>query len=127
MVDIMGFAREVRDMVHEFSLCMDGILAPHREKHKIDGDYDGPPPTVALLATNKQVRDEALPILFSKNTRRISSKATTLSERCFCDPTDNLNSGTDPEYDHNKFRSRCTCFNHFKCSRAHGKASPGRH
>ena len=100
MVGFMEFPREVRDMVYGFSLCVDGILAPYREKYKIDGDYDGPPPTVALLATNKQIRDEALPVLFGKNTWRVSSKATALSERCYRDPTGDPNSAPDPDYDH---------------------------
>jgi len=77
----MGFPREVRDMVYEHALCVDGVLAPCEEIFKVNGDYRGPPPTVALLATNRQIRKEALPVLFGKNTWRITSGAKKLKFR----------------------------------------------
>jgi len=84
-VDFMGFPREVRDMVYELALCVDGVLAPCVEHYTIDNDYKGPPPTVALLATNKRVRDETLPVLFGKNNWRITSEPKYLTFRFECD------------------------------------------
>lgn len=52
VIDFLGLPREIRDMVHEHSLCVDGVLAPHKNIFRVDGDYEGPKPTVALLVTN---------------------------------------------------------------------------
>lgn len=79
-------------MVYEYVLCVDGVLAPYKEIFGVDGDYEGPQPTVALLATNSQIRDEALPILFCKNTWRISSAAKKLLFRY------KREGESDPEY-----------------------------
>ncbi len=68
-------------MVYEHALCVDGVLAPCAETFKVNGDYEGPPPTVALLATDRQIRDEALPVLFGRNTWRITSGAKKLRFR----------------------------------------------
>lgn len=77
----MGFPREVREMVYELVLCVDGVLAAYKESYTVDNDYEGPLPTVALLATNKQIRSETLPVLFGKNTWRITSAPKKLTFR----------------------------------------------
>ncbi len=68
-------------MVYELVLCVDGVLAPYKEHYTVDNDYGGPPPTVALLATNKQIRYETLPVLFGKNTWRFTSEPKRLTFR----------------------------------------------
>lgn len=73
MLDFLGLPREIRDMIYENALCIDGVLAPYKEHWKVKGDYDGPPPTVALFVVNKQIQSEAAPILIGKNTWRITS------------------------------------------------------
>lgn len=81
MSDFMRLPREVRDMIYEEALCVDGAIAPYKESYKVDGDHEGPLPTIALLSTCKQIRNEALPVLFGKNTWRVSVKA---KETCLC-------------------------------------------
>lgn len=56
-------------MIYELCLCIDGCIVPYKEKIHIKhgGDTDKKP-TVALLVINKQIRGEALPLLFGKNT-----------------------------------------------------------
>lgn len=73
MIDFMGFPREVRDMIYARALCVDGVIAPYKEKYVVEGDYAGPAPTVALLAVSTQLRDEALPVLYGKNTWRVNA------------------------------------------------------
>ncbi len=68
-------------MVYELVLCVDGVLAPYKEHYTVDNDYGGPPPTVALLATNKQIRNETLPVLFGKNTWRFTLEPKRLTFR----------------------------------------------
>ena len=70
------FPREIRDVIYELCLCVHGNLVPYPEPSKPDceDDLKGPKPAVALLALNKQIRAEALPILFSKNIWRITGE-----------------------------------------------------
>lgn len=77
------FPREIRDMIYELCLCVDGILDPYPEWFTSDHipKIKGRKPEVALLALNKQIRDEALPILFGKNTWRITAKKVNLAEK----------------------------------------------
>lgn len=72
-------------MVYEHSLCVDGVLAPCNENFRVNGDHEGPPPKVALLATNRQIRHEALPVLFGKNTWRITSGTRRIHFRDWCE------------------------------------------
>ena len=55
-------------------MCVEGDLVPYPEPFQTDyeTDYKGPKPTVALLSLNKQIRYEALPVLFGKNSWRIT-------------------------------------------------------
>ena len=47
---------------------------PYREPFKTNYsfDYGGPKPTLALLAINKRIRDEALPVFYGQNVWRIT-------------------------------------------------------
>jgi len=82
MSDFEKFPREIRDMIYELCLCVDGILVPYPESFETDDEDEvmGHKPEVALLALNKQIRDETLPILFGKNTWRITVNEVDLAE-----------------------------------------------
>ena len=56
MLNFIGFPRGVRDVMYEEALCGDGNLVPYPETYQCEGDYEGDPPTVALLAVNKQIK-----------------------------------------------------------------------
>lgn len=73
--------REIRDMIYELCLCVDGIIVPYPEWNATNymPRVKGRKPEVALLALNKWIRDEALPILFGKNTWRITAKIVNLA------------------------------------------------
>jgi len=76
------FPREIRDMIYGLCLCVDGILIPYPESLDTEEERTakGHKPVVALLTLNKQIRDEALPILFGKNTWSIPAKEVDLAE-----------------------------------------------
>ena len=69
MSAFLSLPREVRDMIYRFCLERDFIIVPHpttrNEKriHRRQNDL----PSVALLATNKQLRAEARAILYFNN------------------------------------------------------------
>lgn len=75
MPNFMDLPREIRDIVYEKALCVKGSLAPYKEGYHVPDDYDGPAPALTILATSKQIRDEALPVLYGKNTWRVTSGA----------------------------------------------------
>ncbi len=74
--------REIRDIIYELCLCVDEILIPYPDPWEIDFtlEFKPPQPEVALLALNRQIREEALPILFGKNTWRITAREVDLAE-----------------------------------------------
>jgi len=76
------FPREIRDIIYELCLCVDGILVPYPEWFTSDNTpkVKGRKAEVALLALNKQIRDEVLPILFGKNTWRITATEVDLAK-----------------------------------------------
>lgn len=54
-------------------MCVDGVLVPYREKddhHFLDNG--GPPPSLALLRVNKQIREQARMCMLRVNTWRIT-------------------------------------------------------
>lgn len=66
--------REIREMIYELCLGVEGILVPYPKGNDVESHYDlkCPKPTVALLALNKQIRSEALPILYRENVWAIT-------------------------------------------------------
>lgn len=73
--------REIRDIIYELCLCLDGILIPYPDLIESEGEkIKSHELNVALLALNKQIREEALPILFGKNTWRITANEVDLAE-----------------------------------------------
>lgn len=74
--------REIRDMIYELCLCVDGAIQPYPEWAETNYKMriEGPRPEVALLALNKRIRDEALDILFGKNEWRITAENVNLAE-----------------------------------------------
>lgn len=76
------FPREIREMIYELCLCVDGILTPYPDCSMADyrPKVKERTPEAALLALNKQIRDEAIPILFGKNIWRITANEVYLTE-----------------------------------------------
>lgn len=69
----LGLPREVRDMILELCLCVSGYITPYAEENFIRHDGGATrTPAVAVLVVNKQVRNEALPILYGKNKWRMT-------------------------------------------------------
>ena len=91
-------------MIYEFCLCVEGYIVPFKESiHTWHAGDTEEKPTVTVLAINKQIRNEALPVVYGKNKWRISSDAdyvedpvTIWSEYCtyfrhvvvYCDQLD---------------------------------------
>ena len=73
---------EIRTRIYEYCLCVRGSIVPYPEPFKTDyrTDCRDPMPAVALLALNKYIRHEALPVLFGKNVWRITSIYVKLNE-----------------------------------------------
>ena len=70
------FPKEIREMIYELCLCVEDVLDPYPGPFNV---YDAHVhktcrPTVALLALNKDIRSQALPILFRKNTWDVSEE-----------------------------------------------------
>ena len=81
MSKFMSLPREIRGMIYVQALCVDGNIVLDRNGSECDGDFKGPLPALALLSVNKQIRAEGLPVLFSKNTWRITSNPPLLPIR----------------------------------------------
>lgn len=74
--------REIRDIIYELCLCVDEILAPYPDwpTSGYEPRLNQRKPEAALLALNKQIRAEALPILFGTNTWRIAAGEVDLAK-----------------------------------------------
>ena len=58
----------VRNRIYEFVLISDETIEVQRMQHYRDGCLIKPTPRPALLAVNRQVRSEALPVYYGRNT-----------------------------------------------------------
>lgn len=85
MAGFMSLPREIRDMIYAEALCVDGNIVLDRNRSERDGDHKGPPPTLALLSVNKQIRTEGLLVLFRANTWRITTNTPLLPTRRKCE------------------------------------------
>jgi len=73
VINFLELPREIRDMIFDLAMCVDGVLVPYREKddhHFLDNG--GPPPSLALLRVNKQIREQARMCMLRVNTWRIT-------------------------------------------------------
>ncbi len=65
--------REIRDMIFDLAMCVDGVLVPYAVKDDLHYlDNGGPPPSLALLRVNKQIREQARMCMLRVNTWRIT-------------------------------------------------------
>lgn len=76
---------EMRKKIYELCLCVDKEVIPYAEVYKDDYIYKGPVPAVALLAVNKNIRNEALHVLFNCNIWRITDRWVDLAGTDFAD------------------------------------------
>ena len=80
MPSFESMPREIRDMIYQFCLCVEDVLDPYPGIHEGGYSVKAAKPTVTLLALNKKIRGEALPILFSQNTWKFTGEDAVLSE-----------------------------------------------
>ncbi|KAL8822925.1 MAG: hypothetical protein Q9191_006349 [Dirinaria sp. TL-2023a] len=82
MSTFLKLPREIRDMIYDYCLVVNGHIVPYKEncERDTDQDYTGEKPAVGLLAVNKAIRDEAAPTFYGKNIWRITSQADKLGD-----------------------------------------------
>ena len=80
MPSLESTPREIRDMIYQLSLCVEEVLVPYPGVVGCACSLKAVKPTVTLLALNKKIRGEALPILFSQNTWKFTGEDAVLSE-----------------------------------------------
>ncbi len=65
--------REIRDMIYDLAMRVDGVLAPYAAEDDIHFmDTGGQAPNVALFRVNKQIRQEATLCMMKVNKWRIT-------------------------------------------------------
>lgn len=73
--------RELRDIIYKYALSSPYKFIPYIElvsTHPLSLEQRTNPPSLGLLSTNKQIRDESLPILFGCNTWSVPHRAINL-------------------------------------------------
>ncbi|KAL8671030.1 MAG: hypothetical protein Q9168_004462 [Polycauliona sp. 1 TL-2023] len=83
MSSFLGLPAEVRNMIYEYCLVVNGEIVPYPAEYEYPRfkpkhvtaqqlNYMNRKPDVALLQVNKQVREETCPVLYGRNVWRMS-------------------------------------------------------
>ena len=80
VMTLFPLPREVRYSIYQHVLCVPDYLCPSWERHRFPSSWQGPYPSVALLATCRAIREEALEILYSRNRWLLAPRARPNAE-----------------------------------------------
>ena len=82
MSAFLRLPREVRKMIYEYCLVVNGHITPYGENYERDTDqnFTGEKPSIGLLGVSKFVRREAASIFYGKNVWRITTKMPDLAK-----------------------------------------------
>ncbi|KAI4101590.1 MAG: hypothetical protein LQ339_004979 [Xanthoria mediterranea] len=83
MAGFLSLPREIRDMIYDYCLVVNGEIVPHPAEYEYPRykpahvteqprNYMDRKPDVALLQVNKEIREETCPILYGRNLWRMS-------------------------------------------------------
>ena len=85
----LGLPLEIRNIIYEMCLCIKGCIIPYKDASQPDCClkflFAMPSPSLAILSTNKQIREEALHILFGKNWFHITPHGNCLRTAIYKD------------------------------------------
>lgn len=104
MATFESLPREIRIEIYKISLYVpkDIVAAAYAYEPTYSSDHKGPLPGVGLLSVNKRVRTEALPVLISINTWRITSRYLNMNDAPL--------NGLRPLYDLDSLWSHYGCY-----------------